>query len=295
MEAAARTRAEPAYDWTWRHFLALLVANVALALGPWWVRLADSGPVSAGFWRLALAVPVLVMLALSNRQPLRGYAPRVRTAVIAGGLFFALDIASWHIGIEKTRLGNATLFGNFGSLILMVWGIVALRRLPFRHEAMAIAAAVAGTAILVGRSLEIGTQTFVGDLFCLLAGTFYAFYLILLQSARRDLGNWSLLVWSGAAGAPVILAVALALGEPVVPQVWWPLLALSMGSQVLGQGLLVYAMRHFPPLVIGLMLLTQPAIGVLIGLVAFGEALSPLDLAGMVLVAAALVMVRARQ
>jgi hypothetical protein len=32
---------------------ALVVGNVALALGPWFVRLADSGPVSAGFWRVA--------------------------------------------------------------------------------------------------------------------------------------------------------------------------------------------------------------------------------------------------
>jgi hypothetical protein len=39
-----------------------------LALGPWSVRLADTGPVSSGFWRLALAVPVLVVLALSRAR-----------------------------------------------------------------------------------------------------------------------------------------------------------------------------------------------------------------------------------
>ena len=32
-------------------FLALLSGNAALALGPWLVRLADTGPVAAGFWR----------------------------------------------------------------------------------------------------------------------------------------------------------------------------------------------------------------------------------------------------
>ena len=43
------------------HFAALLGGNAALALGPLWVRLADSGPVSAGFWRLALAIPFFVL------------------------------------------------------------------------------------------------------------------------------------------------------------------------------------------------------------------------------------------
>ena len=49
---------------------ALLLGNVALAMGPWFVRLADTGAVSAGFWRVALALPFLALLARANRQPL---------------------------------------------------------------------------------------------------------------------------------------------------------------------------------------------------------------------------------
>src|SRR5688500_18323709 len=110
--------------------VALLLGNVALALGPWFVRLADSGPVSAGFWRVALALPVLVLLARANRQPLGGMPRGVVLAVLLGGVLFGLDIASWHIGIGMTRLANAAVFGNAGSLILMVWGFVVWRRLP---------------------------------------------------------------------------------------------------------------------------------------------------------------------
>jgi hypothetical protein len=39
------------------HFVALLAGNFALALGAWFVRLADSGPVFAAFWRLLLPLP----------------------------------------------------------------------------------------------------------------------------------------------------------------------------------------------------------------------------------------------
>lgn len=272
--------------------IALLAGNIALALGPWSVRLADSGPVSAGFWRLALAIPLLVLLSTGNRQPLLGLGRGAMLAVIGAGLFFAFDIASWHIGIERTRLGNATLFGNSGSLIIMAWGLFSLRRAPLPREWLALAAAVGGSAILLGRSLEIDARSFAGDLFCLLAGFFYAFYILLLQRARAAIGNWSLLTWSSLTGAPVLLAIALALGEPVWPQHWGPLVALALGSQVIGQGLLVYALRHFSALVIGLALLTQPAVAVLAGWFAFGEALGWADAAGMVLVALALVLAR---
>ena len=274
------------------YFAALLAGNVALALGPWSVRLADSGPVSAGFWRLALAIPLLALLARRNGQALGGFGRGTWAAIVAAGVLFALDLASWHVGIGQTRLGNATLFGNSGSVILMGWGIVAMRRLPRPFETLGILAALTGAAILLGRSLEIDSLSLIGDLLCILAGFFYAFYILLLQGARARLGNWSLLTWSSIAGAPVLLALALWLGEPVWPTSWWPLVALALLSQVIGQGLLVFSLKHFSPLVVGLTLLTQPAVSVVVGWFAFGEALAPLDLVGMGLVAAALVLAR---
>ncbi len=289
----ASNRATSSGSWTPAHVAALVVGNVMLALGPWSVRLADTGPVASGFWRLALALPLLALMARTNRQRLTGFPPRVWLAVAGAGGFFALDLAAWHVGIQSTRLGNASLFGNSGSIIIMVWGLVALRRWPRAPEALAFLAAVGGTAILMGRSLDIDPASFRGDLFCLLAGFFYAFYILLLGGARATLGNWSILLWSSACGAPVLLAFAVLLGERVWPDNWMPLIALALGSQVVGQGLLIYSLRHFSPLVIGMGLLTQPAVSVLAGWFAFGETLGPIDGLGMTLVAAALVIVRA--
>ena len=272
--------------------LALLAGNAALALGPWFVRMADSGPVSAGFWRLALALPFLLLFAARES----GGVPRLPRALVwmtlGAGVFFALDLASWHIGIERTRLGNATLFGNGGSVLIMAWGLIALRRWPDWREGLAVAAALAGAAILLGRSIEIDTRYLIGDLFCITAGFLYTFYILLLQSARAQLGNWTLLAWSSLAGAPILLAVACTLGEPVMPHRWWPLIALAVSSQLAGQGLLVWSLKHFPPLIIGMALLTQPAIAATVGWIAFGEVLAPVDIMGMALVAAALVLAK---
>ena len=276
----------------WLPFAALLVGNAALALGPYFVRLADSGPVAAGFWRLVLALPVLFLFA--NREPVPA-APVTRKlllAIAAGGVFFALDLSSWHVGIGFTRLGNAALFGNSGSLILMVWGFVAWQRWPQSREWLAILAALGGAAILLGRSFEVSTRTLVGDLFCLLAGLLYAGYLLILQDARKILPSWRLLGWSSAASVPLLLLIAFLHGEPVWPHDWWPLVGLAVSSQLIGQGMLVYSLRHFSPLAIGLALLTQPAIASLAGWLAFGERLGAIDVLGMALLAGALVLAR---
>ncbi len=283
------------YDWNWWHFAALMGANAMLALGPWWVRMADTGPVAAAFWRMFLPLPLLFGLAVANRQPLTGMPRSSFVMVIAAGLFFAIDLASWHIGIGMTRLGNATLFGNAGSIIVMVWGLIALARRPRRSEVLALIAALTGAAILFGRSFEISTRTLAGDFFCLFGGLCYAFYVIPLQKARESLGNWSLLAWSSLASAPLLLLIAMLLGEPVWPQHWWPVIGLAAGSQLIGQGLLVFSLRHFPPQIIGLTLLMQPMIGVSAGWLVFGEAFSGWDALGMAMVAGALVIARAGQ
>ncbi|WP_088307373.1 DMT family transporter [Novosphingobium sp. B 225] len=282
-------------NWNGWHFAALLGGNFALALGPLWVRLADCGPVSAAFWRLLLAVPVFVLFARATGQPVLGLPRKVMLALAGAGVFFALDLGSWHLGIGLTRLGNATLFGNSGSILLVVWGLIVLRRRPRSNEWLAFAAALGGSAILLGRSLEIDHATLIGDLLCLLAGFLYTFYILLLQNARASLGNWSLLTWSSASSAAVLLGLALLLGEPVWPRDWGPVLALALTSQVIGQGLLVYALKHFSPLIVGLALLTQPVVSVVLGWFWFGEVLSPLDGLGMVLVSAGLVLARSTQ
>jgi drug/metabolite transporter (DMT)-like permease len=76
------------------------------------------------------------------------------------------------------------------------------------------------------------------------------------------------------------------------PDDWTPLVILAVSSQVIGQGLLVYSIGTLPPLVVGLALLTQPAISAAIGWLAYHERLSPTDLVGALGIAAALVLVR---
>ena len=275
------------------HFAALLAGNAALAIGPWFVRLADTGPVSVGFWRMLLPLPILLYLARREFSEERLDARRAGWIIFAG-VAFALDLAAWHLGIERTRLGNSVLLANSGSLFLMVWGMIQLRRLPYGNETAAIFAALAGGAILLGRSFEISPRTLAGDLLCLAAGFFYVLYLIPAQKVREGLGQWTVLSLVSMAAAPVLLAIAVASGEPVFPGTagWGPVVAMAITGQLIGQALIVYSLKNFPPLIIGCALLSQPALAALVGFLAFGEVLVTLDFLGMALVGAALLIAR---
>src|SRR3546814_20289724 len=77
-----------------------------------------------------------------------------------------------------------------------------------------------------------------------------------------------------------------------MPQNWTPLIALALSSQVVGQGLLIWALPRFSPLVIGLTLLVQPAVAALAGWLMFGERLGAVDVVGGLRVGAELALIR---
>jgi drug/metabolite transporter (DMT)-like permease len=273
-------------------FPALVLANLFLALGPWLVRLADVGPASAAFWRLALAVPFLAWLAHRQRPGRPSPGSAMLVAVALGGLFFAADLAAWHEGILRTKLANATLFGNFASFLFAIYGFLLLRAWPGRVQLLALLLAAAGAALLLGTSFELSPERFSGDLLALLAGLFYTFYLIAVDRARRAMDHWSVLAVATAAGALPLLLFAIGIGQRVMPGDWTPVVLLSLSSQLIGQGLLVYAIGHLSPVVVGLCFLTQPILSAAIGWAAYDERFTASDVLGALLIAAALVLIR---
>ena len=269
--------------------LALLGANILLAFGPWFVRMADVGPVSAAFWRMTLALPVLFVLTLALGEARRLRIAGVSTLAI-GGACLAAELALWYIGIHRTRLANATLFAVSSSFLFPLYGFVVARALPSPAQAIALVLAAIGAVLLLGRSAELSAANLQGDLLCLAAGAILTVYLIALERTHSVHPVAALTIVTAAGVLPLLVAAPL-LGERIIPADWLPLLLLTASSQLFGQGLMIYAIGRLPALLFGLALLLQPLISALIGWTAYGERLGPVDIAGAVSIAAALVLI----
>ena len=275
-------------------FAALLIGNLALACGPFLVRNSGVGPVAAGFWRLALALPFLWAIAWMFRQPVHMPRKPVFIAIAFAALFFAADLAAWHAGILLTKLGNATLFGNISSFFFAAWGLWLVRKWPTGVQALALSLAALGCGLLMWGSAELSAANLRGDLLAALAGLLYTGYLILVERTRGELQPLPLLVLASLIGAALLVPAALAAGETIVPASWTGLIALALCSQLIGQGLLVYALGHVPPLIVGVAMLTQPALSALLGWTYYGETLTVRDWAGAAMIVIALIFVRMR-
>lgn len=276
-------------------FPLFLLGSAVLSAGPLLVRLADVGATQSAFWRLAIGAPLLFLLIRGVEGRGARLAPGGHAGWLAlAGLFFAADLAAWHFGIARTTLANSTLLANSTAFLFPVWGYLVIRRWPTRRAGLALLLAAAGIATLAGRSASLSPTNLSGDLLCLLAAVFYTAYLIVMERTRRGTSALGALAWATLAGAAILLPVALVAPGNFWPDDWTPLVILALSSQVLGQGLIIYALPHLPPIASGLGLLIQPIFSASLGYAWYGERLAAADLAGMALIFVAILLVRSR-
>jgi drug/metabolite transporter (DMT)-like permease len=274
-------------------FPLFLLGSAILSAGPLLVRLADVGPMQSAFWRLAIGAPFLILLVRATEGRFPSLLPRKAAGwLLLAGFFFAADLASWHFGILRTTLANSTLLANSTAFLFPIWGYAVARRWPAPLAALALLLAASGIGVLAGKSASLSATNLLGDMLCLLAAVFYTVYLVVMNRAREGLSALSALVSATMVGAAFLLPAALLSDGAFWPQNWTPLIILALSSQVAGQGLIIYALPHLPPIASGVGLLVQPLLSALLGFLWFGEILTGIDMTGMMLIFAAILIVR---
>ena len=274
---------------------ALLLGGCAIGFAPILVRWSDVGPVASAFWRLALAVPLLWWWAIAASPRAATTAPAAwRTAAFAG-LFFAADLAVWHWSIVYTSVANATFLANLAPIFVALGAWLLFRQRVSRLLLAGMATALAGSALLVGPNFSLGGTPLRGDALGVLTAVFYAGYLLTVKHARERVSTAALMASSTSVGATVLLPVALFSQQPFWPADapgWSVVLALALLTQVVGQGLIVYAFAHLPATSSSVSLLIQPVVAAVLAWWLFSEALGAWQFLGAALVLAGIYFAR---
>ncbi len=262
----------------------MLGGATAIATSALWVKVSEAGPVATAFWRVALATPFLVLwMTLERRRAPAPNPVRQRWLLLAVGLFFAGDLAVWHWSIVLTSVANSTLLANLAPIFVTLAAWLLFRRSPSGRFLAGLALAIAGTMLLIGGDFQVRGTALIGDLLGVVTAMFYAGYQITVTRARAMTSTAVVMVASGLISAAVLLPIAWASGEQLLPATatgWWILIGLALTSQVAGQSLIAYAMAHLPATFSSVALLFQPVMATVFAWILFGEAMTPLAIAG---------------
>ena len=250
-----------------------------IGLSPILVRLTQTGPAAAGFWRLAFALPILTAMTWRGRT--RVDAPS--RLAIAAGVAFALDLGFWHYGIKYTSVVNATVLSNLTPVVVTAFAWLVLKERPRPLFLLAVAAAVGGAILMASqREGAPGLDPPLGDALSASTALWYALYLLAIGAARKRESTSVLMFWSSLIGAPLMLIGALALGERIVPAGapgWAACIGLGV-MHVAGQGAIAWAMGRLPTATASVAVLVQPIVAAGLGWVLFAEVMTPVQALG---------------
>jgi drug/metabolite transporter (DMT)-like permease len=275
-------------------FIALLAGGAAIGFAPIFVRWSDTGPVASAFWRLALAAPLLWGWAATYHRSSAASWSQHKTVMLAG-LFFAGDLGVWHWSIVYTTVANATLLANFAPIFVTLGGWWLFRQRVSRAFLLAMTGALLGAVLLVGPSFNVDSTHVLGDALGVLTAVFYAGYMLAIKRARESASTVALMALSTTVSALALLPIALLSPQPVLPESahgWWVLIGLAVVTQLLGQGLIVYAFAHLPATLSSVSLLVQPVVATALAWRLFGETLAWPQFVGGALVLAGIFLAR---
>jgi drug/metabolite transporter (DMT)-like permease len=276
------------------------------------MRLADTSASITALGRCAFALPVLGALALAERK--RGTPPlpsRSRWLARVAGLFLAGDLILWSHAITAIGAGLGTVVTNLQVLIISLLAWLILGERPRRSLVLASPVMLTGLALVgglggLGGPRAYGTDPALGVVYGIGVAILYAIYILMLRQATSARGTRP-----GPRGEGTRTAVAGVLFEATIgatagsaaggfalhdfhlghawPTLGW-LVLLALTSQVLGWLLITVSMPQLPAGMIGALLLVQPAGSVALSYVILGERPSALQLLGVALVLAGLLV-----
>lgn len=259
-------------------------------------RKATVSPETGALFRCAYALPALWIVARLEERMLGRRSRALRRTAWLAGAFFAVDLLLWHHAIEEVGAGLSTVLGNTQVVLvgLIAWALFAER--PSTPALVAIPIAMAGIVLISG-ALEhgaYGANPGLGALLGVLTGVAYSGFLLTLRHGAGDKRRVAGPLFDATLAATVlILAFGLATGRldllpSLASQGWLVLLAFS--SQVLGWLLITVSLPRLPAVGTSLLLTLQPVAAVVFAALLLREHPSSLQLTGVGLVLAALVV-----
>jgi drug/metabolite transporter (DMT)-like permease len=271
------------------HLLAVM-GMVCISFSAVFVRLAHVSPVTATFFRAAYAVPILLAIWLAQRAgDLR--TARHRWLALASGVILAVDLNLWHESIALIGAGLGTVIANVQVVFVAMAAWLLYGERQTRLRAATIVLVLAGIAMTSGlaRHDAYGSRPIAGAIFGLVAGMTYASFLLVYRAANQATGPRSGPLLDSTVG---MLAGAFATSvldpqftfTPPTPSanLWLALLAIV--SQVAGWWLIGGALPKLPAVETSVLLLGQPVVTVVWGVLIFKERLSAVQWVGSAIV-----------
>jgi DME family drug/metabolite transporter len=291
--------ASAAFLWGVSAALGRAVFTGRLTLGGNIVRPIDPLILSQSRTTFSLLVLLPLLVALRGWQRIKLPTRDLVYCLVLGTLGVAVSNYFYYVAIQRTNVATAIIVQYTAPVWVLLYVVARRQQKLSAQKVTAVALAVTGIALVIdvlgslsGSALHLDPY---GIMAALLASFSFAFYNVGGHGilARHD--RWRVLVWTLAAAAVFWLIVNppwKIVAAHYAPAQWLFLFVFSMLSVLGAFSLYFLGLQHLEPTRAIIASCLEPVFSILLAALLLGEVLRPIQILGIVLVLAAIVIVQ---
>lgn len=279
--------------------IALVAGALSTGAAGILVRLTETGPTAAAFWRGLIALPLLAIWAmLESRQDGSPPGRRLLAAwrepgFLLAGVYFAGDLALWNWSLLLTSIAASTLEASLAPLLVILFAWLRWRERPSPRFLGATVLAFVGLLLMLSPKFGKQSAAFVGDALGLGTACFFAAYIVAIARLRARYSTGVVMFYSTLVFTVLLLPIGLT--QKFLPDDlsgWAALAGCAVAAHTLGQGLIAYALAHLRPTFSSLGLLLQTLGAAASAWLVLGERLAAIQIIGALVIVGALTLAR---
>ena len=258
-----------------KYIFLIFLAICFLATGGIFVKLSPLPPINTGIYRVLFSIPML--LPFIKKSDLQSLSYKQVVTIVLAGAFLAGDLTFWNSSFSYTTVANSNLLVNLTPFTVIPVSYFLFKEKMTPKFLLGGLVTLLGVFVLMANKVTVSPERLLGDSMSLGASVFYAMFMITVYKLR-DTVKSNVIMFLSAFGTLLVLAAVIFFTEGFyVPKNFeelWPLLALALVSQILGQGLLAYCLGKVNASLSSLITLSQPVVAALYAWVIFQEHLN---------------------
>jgi len=276
-------------------YIALAFGILCIGFSAIFVKIANVPGSVSSFYRILIALVAILPIWIFRGA--RIPSNHDLKLIFIGALFFSVDLFLWNTALLLTSAATATLLANNAPIWVGLISLIVFREKLSNRFWLGLLVAIVGLNILIGLQAWQNMDFNHGDILSLIAGFFYALYLLFTLDSRKRVDTIAFMTFSLIFMTIFLFVTNISLGNPFTgfsPKTWFGLAGLGLVAHFGGWVSINYALGHLKGANVSVTLLSQSIVTAILAFFILNESLNWNQIIGGLLILTGIFVVNRR-
>jgi drug/metabolite transporter (DMT)-like permease len=252
-------------------FIGVLIVSSSSIIIRW---TGDVPATVIAFYRVFISFCILLLYRVAIRRDVRALTKNWHWHYSLAGLFLAGHFICWIGSLQSTTIANAIFLESIHPLFGIIVSIIFLKEYPQKNIFPIVLIALLGMGIIMSHDIGKPGTHLSGDILALFSAFFFSLYIMIARKHRRELDFIKYLIY--VYGTAAILCACYITFSSVSfsgysSKSWLFMILLALGPNLLGHSTLNWSSRHLEIFKVNLVILFEPILATLSGMIFLTE------------------------